>query len=152
MINGVISAVEKGLNWCIKALNTLSWDVPDWVPWVGGKDFGFNIKPISLGRVDFFANGGFPDHGQMFIARESGPELVGQIGSRTAVANNGQIVQSVSAGVSAANDGVISALYAIASQIIRAIDEKDNNLYLNGRKLSDEMYSAQRNHQRAYGV
>ena len=37
--------------------------------------------------------------GQMFIAREAGPELVGTIGSRSAVVNNDQIVESVSAGV-----------------------------------------------------
>lgn len=37
--------------------------------------------------------------GQMFIAREAGPELVGTIGSRSAVVNNDQIVKSVSAGV-----------------------------------------------------
>ncbi len=45
------------------------------------------------------ADGGFPSVGQMFIAREAGPELVGTIGSRNAVVNNNQIVESVSAGV-----------------------------------------------------
>mgnify|MGYP002795743003 CR=1 FL=1 len=45
------------------------------------------------------ADGGFPSMGQMFIAREAGPELVGTIGSRSAVVNNDQIVESVSAGV-----------------------------------------------------
>lgn len=46
-----------------------------------------------------YASGGFPSMGQMFIAREAGPELVGTIGSRSAVVNNDQIVESVSAGV-----------------------------------------------------
>ena len=46
-----------------------------------------------------YADGGFPSMGQMFIAREAGPELVGTIGSRSAVVNNDQIVESVSAGV-----------------------------------------------------
>ena len=45
--------------------------------------------------------------GQMFIAREAGPELVGTIGGRTAVANNDQIVQSVAAGV---YDAVVAAM------------------------------------------
>lgn len=48
---------------------------------------------------NYFADGGYPTSGQMFIARESGPELVGNIGGRTAVANNDQIVQAVSMGV-----------------------------------------------------
>ena len=45
------------------------------------------------------AAGGFPSMGQMFIAREAGPELVGTIGGSTAVVNNDQIVDSVSSGV-----------------------------------------------------
>ncbi len=46
-----------------------------------------------------FANGGFVDEGEMFVAREAGPELVGRIGKKTAVANNDQIVKGISAGV-----------------------------------------------------
>ena len=46
-----------------------------------------------------YASGGFPDEGQMFVAREAGPELVGNVGRRTAVVNNDQIVESVSQGV-----------------------------------------------------
>ena len=46
-----------------------------------------------------YAAGGFPTDGEMFIAREAGPELVGTIGNRTAVANNDQIVSAVSQGV-----------------------------------------------------
>lgn len=49
--------------------------------------------------VEQFAGGGSPNSGQMFIARESGPELVGTLGGSTAVINNDQIVSSVSAGV-----------------------------------------------------
>ncbi|WP_285816083.1 hypothetical protein [Thomasclavelia cocleata] len=46
-----------------------------------------------------FANGGFPDTGELFIAREAGPELVGRINGKTAVANNDQIVSGISSGV-----------------------------------------------------
>lgn len=67
--------------------------------------------PTSLPKlnVEWYANGGFPDMGQMFIAREAGPELVGNIGRKTAVANNDQIVSSIEGGVyramMAANSG-----------------------------------------------
>ena len=63
-------------------------------------DFGFDIG--------LFARGGFPDSGQMFIAREAGPELVGRIGRRTAVANNDQIVQGIASAVRSAMSGVNS--------------------------------------------
>lgn len=54
-----------------------------------------------------FASGGFPEQGQMFLARERGPELVGTIGGRTAVANNDDIVAAVSTGV---EEAVINAM------------------------------------------
>ena len=54
---------------------------------------------VVIGNVPLFSAGGFPADGQMFIAREAGPEMVGSIGNRTAVANNDQIVDAVSQGV-----------------------------------------------------
>jgi len=47
----------------------------------------------------WFAEGGFPDVGQLFVAREAGPEMVGTMGNKTAVANNDQIVQGIRSGV-----------------------------------------------------
>lgn len=49
--------------------------------------------------VQKFATGGFPNVGQLFVAREQGAEMVGSIGGRAAVANNDQIVEAVSSGV-----------------------------------------------------
>lgn len=46
-----------------------------------------------------YAQGGFPDMGELFLARERGPELVGRMGNRNAVANNDQIVEGIEAGV-----------------------------------------------------
>lgn len=60
---------------------------------------GKNSVSIPKFSVQYYAAGGFPMEGQMFVAREAGPELVGTIGGRTAVANNDQIVESVSQGV-----------------------------------------------------
>jgi hypothetical protein len=54
---------------------------------------------INQLSVAGYAEGGFPDVGEIFMAREAGPELVGRIGRRTAVANNAQIVEAVSNGV-----------------------------------------------------
>lgn len=60
----------------------------------GGVFTNGGVKPITA-----FAGGGLPGEGQMFVAREAGPELVGTLGNHTAVMNNDQIVASVSAGV-----------------------------------------------------
>lgn len=71
----------------------------------GGVFSNGSWKPIRR-----YAAGGIPDYGQLFWAREAGPELVGTLGGSTAVMNNDQIVASVSAGVykavkSAMNNG-----------------------------------------------
>ena len=126
-VNGIISTVEKGLNWVIDKINSLSFTTPDWLPFgLGGKHFGLNIPKITLGRVSLYESGGFPDYGEMFIAREDGPELVGRIGNRAAVANNDQIVE----GIASANDGVINAIYAMAQRIVTAIEENGGDIYV----------------------
>lgn len=58
-------------------------------------------KKISIFgfEIPWFAEGGFPETGQLFVAREAGPELVGRINGKTAVANNDQIVSGISSGV-----------------------------------------------------
>lgn len=50
-------------------------------------------------RFNAYANGGFPENGEFFLANENGPELIGNIGNRTAVANNDQIVEALAMGV-----------------------------------------------------
>ena len=73
-------------------------------------------RHVSSGRgsrsADEYASGGFPTTGQMFIAREAGPELVGTIGGKTAVANNDQIIQGIAQGV---YDAMVRANSAISS-------------------------------------
>lgn len=49
--------------------------------------------------ISWYEKGGFPGMGEMFIARENGPELVGKMGNHTAVANNNQIVDGIESGV-----------------------------------------------------
>lgn len=109
VINGMIGGVEafiniwiKGINLIIRALNKFSISIPKWVPVIGGNTFGFNFKEVSeahFARIKTFAQGGFPDAGEMFIARESGPELVGTLGGSPAVANNDQIIEGIRQGV-----------------------------------------------------
>lgn len=62
-----------------------------------------NGQTTTVGNVIAAANGGIFDFGQLFIAREAGPEMVGTIGGSTAVANNDQIVAGIQYGVAQAN-------------------------------------------------
>ena len=67
------------------------------------------------------AGGGMWDTGQLFLAREAGPELVGTMNGSTAVANNDQIVAGITAGVSNANSPVVAAIY----QLMAVVNDKD---------------------------
>ena len=83
---------------------------------------------IQLAAPQLFAQGGFPDQGQLFIAREAGPELVGTLNGRNAVVNNDQIVDSVSTGVYKAFMAALCSKSATSS--IKA------KLYLDGRLMA----------------
>ena len=74
-----------------------------------------------------WADGGFPDEGQMFIAREAGPELVGTIGGRTAVANNDQIVSGIARGVADAQTEQ-NALLREQNALLRQLASKDSSV------------------------
>ena len=77
-----------------------SWSTVEDNGWVGDILSTLGLpRSIPKLSIEWYANGGFPTTGQMFMAREAGPELVGSIGNRTAVANNDQIVEGISAGV-----------------------------------------------------
>lgn len=56
-INGLISGVINGINSMINALNGLSFDVPDWVPLIGGKKFGFDIPNLTAPQIPYLATG-----------------------------------------------------------------------------------------------
>lgn len=91
----------------------------------------------SFRKVSLKANGGFVSSGELFAARESGPELVGTIGGRTAVANNDQIVEAVSAGVAR----------AVAS-VMGNIADRPQKIYLDGKEIT----SSQNRRNRMYGI
>ena len=74
-----------------------------------------------------YATGGFPSMGEMFIAREAGPEMVGRIGNRTTVANNDQIVEAVSRGV---YNAVVAAMSAGGNG-----SGQNVNVYLDGKQI-----------------
>lgn len=117
----VKAAIKTIIGWInsyvIGAINKIKVKIPSWVPGMGGKKFGFDLPKI---KIPAFANGGFPQKGDLFWANENGPEMVGMMGNRPTVANNTQIVQSVS-------DGVFNALAPVLTQVINAINGLQSN-------------------------
>ena len=140
-INGYVRIINK----LIDGINTISIEIPDWGIFgdLAGQTFGVNIKKVSEVTIPRLAEGGFPDEGQMFIAREAGPELVGSIGRRSAVANNDQIVSGIASGVAEAN-GVQNELLREQNTLLRALLDKEFAAYLDGRKVTEGVEAYQR--------
>jgi hypothetical protein len=86
---------------------------------------------VNLGKSIFgFADGGFPDAGQLFIAREAGAEMVGSLGGHTAVANNDQIVEGIREGVEAAMERQ-NQLLRRQNELLQALLEKEGSAEIN---------------------
>jgi hypothetical protein len=86
---------------------------------------------VNLGKSIFgFADGGFPDAGQLFIAREAGAEMVGSMGGHTAVANNDQIVEGIREGVEAAMERQ-NQLLRRQNELLQALLEKEGSAEVN---------------------
>lgn len=132
-VTDAISRIKSAFNfdWHLPSLKLphISVSYSD-APWALARFFGiYSIPHLS---VDWYANGGFPDAGQLFIANEAGPEMVGSIGGKTAVANNDQIVE------------------AIAQGVFRAVTEAMNGnsgnrkqevvIYLDGKAMARRLY------------
>ena len=149
-MNGVIGAIESTINWVIGGINNLIGGfnkVVQWAADVIGEDWGgvSLIQEVKFSRVAVptYAEGGFPAQGQMFIAREAGAEMVGNIGRRTAVANNDQIVSGIAGGVAEANEEQ-NALLREQNSLLRALLDKDSGVYLDGKYLTNSVEKYQR--------
>nr|DAF83018.1 MAG TPA: minor tail protein [Caudoviricetes sp.] len=131
-----------------------AWWAVSIVPWISDAkasiasifDFGSStklpaasnvVKPKFSHTVGRFASGGFVTSGDLFMAREAGPEFVGSIGGRTAVANNDQIVEAVSDGV-----------YRAMAPLVSGIGKSDTRVYLDGREIT----AGQNRRNRMYGA
>lgn len=117
------------------AVGNFAGDIFGWV----GDAFGGVVDWVGNaigGVVDFFkgifgfASGGFPDAGQLFIAREAGAEMVGSLGGHTAVANNDQIVEGIREGVEAAMERQ-NQLLRRQNELLQALLEKEGSAEVN---------------------
>ena len=85
--------------------------------------------------VEWYASGGFPKTGEMFMANEAGPELVGKMGNKTTVANQQQIIAGIEQGVYKA---VMAAFSMQSAKNGKSQNETPTfNIYVGGRKVTD---------------
>lgn len=122
---GAVGNVAGG--WLEGAVDWLGNAAGGVVDWLGNA--ASNVIDFFKG-IFGFASGGFPDAGQLFIARETGAEMVGSIGGHTAVANNDQIVEGIREGVEAAMERQ-NQLLRRQNELLQALLEKEGSAEVN---------------------
>ena len=140
MVNGVIN----GLNKMISALNSLSINVPEGVPEIGGLKLGFNISPINTITIPKLASGGMVEAGQLFIANEAGAEMVGSMGGNTTVANNEQIISGIQQGVEIAVSQILAPYLSQIAENTRETANKDFSVNIGDRDIARANIRGQR--------
>lgn len=138
---GIIQNFANGFSSIHIPMPHIGWD------WSGG-NINIGNWSFSLPRfnIQWYAQGGFPAAGQLFVANEAGPELVGKMGNRNAVANNNQIVEGIKAGVF---EAVLDALNA-SGILDRDDSEKEVVLELTVKADSETIYKVVRKGKRKY--
>lgn len=148
-LNGLISGTAAVVNGIADMLNDLSIDVPD-NPITGAFTLGFNLPHWDAGEIPYLAKGGFPNTGELFFARESGPEMVGRMGNKNAVANNYQITEGIKQAVvegmmqvvMAADSGRNESVTPIVEVVIKADSETLYRINKKGEEKHNRRYQA----------
>lgn len=120
---------------------SVSWDTASAVGQALSK-LGMPGVPNFHVNWNQYAEGGFPDEGELYIARENGSEMIGRMGNKNVVANNQQIIDGITRGVASANSQQ-NALLREQNELLRALLEKDT-----GISIGDITNAARRQNQR----
>lgn len=126
--------IQNVIDWALEKIQSLKDAISNLID---------NLNPFNGGgggisfSIPGFASGGFPDRGELFMARESGTtEMVGSFGSRTAVANNDQIVAGIATGVRAAVAEVVIPYLDDLVTSNREIAAKDVSVNIGDRAIA----------------
>lgn len=128
LINGMISAIESGVNWVISSINKLSFKVPSWVPKIGGKHFGFDLDSVVLGRVQLLAKGG--------VVTAPTPAIFGEAGAEAVVPleNNTGWMAKIASGISGymgfGTNEDIDDLITLIQELIGVVRDKDMSVFV----------------------
>ena len=127
-INGMISAVESAINFVIDCINSLSWDVPDWVPLIGGSTFGFDVPHVSMWKIPELAQGAVIPPNNPFLA------VLGDQSSGTNIeAPLETIKQALLEAMGGGNQQIIIPVYIGQERLDTVVAQANkNNTFLSG--------------------
>lgn len=128
----VSDEVTRMLNQMVSDANSLAGLTGKKYSHVGG----YTMQQAQRFNIEMFANGGFPRSGELFIAREAGAEMVGSIGSKTAVANNDQIERAIFNAVLTAMSQAMANSSSQPIELNQKIELDGDVIYNNQQRVS----------------
>lgn len=128
----VSDEVTRMLNQMVSDANSLAGLTGKKYSYVGG----YTMQQAQRFNIEMFANGGFPRSGELFIAREAGPELVGSIGGKTAVGGNDQIERAIFNAVLTAMSQAMANGSSQPIELNQKIELDGDVIYNNQQKVS----------------
>ena len=133
MINGLLTGLEAMLNWIINGLNKIQFNIPEWVPGIGGKRFGINIANVAFGRINYLANGGSIGEGQHAIVGENAPEYLR--------VQNGRAIVTPLAQTRNNTENITINVYARPGQDVRALAQEIKTVLVREQQQRSAVYA-----------
>ena len=130
-INGLITGVQSGINAIVRSVNKLSFKVPNWVPGIGGEDFGFHLPEADFSKIPYLAQGGYVKPNTPQLAMIGDNRHQGEV-----VAPEDKLLDMAQkAAAMASSAELLAEAISILKQILRILETLDLDIQLDGKSL-----------------
>ena len=131
LINGMLDGLESGINSIVRKVNSLSFDVPDWVPVIGGDHFGFDLPEVGFGNVPYLAEGGYVKPNTPQLAMIGDNRHQGEV----VAPENKLLDMAQKAAAMASSAELLAEAISILKQILKILETQDLDIQLDGKSL-----------------
>lgn len=147
LINGMLDGLESGINWIVRKINGLSFDVPDWVPVIGGDHFGFDLPEVGFGSIPYLAQGGYVKPNTPQLAMIGDNKHQGEV-----VAPEDKLLEMAQKAADMASSAeLLAEAISILKQILRILETLDLDIQLDGKSLKKYVVDKINEHTKATG-
>lgn len=147
LINGMLDGLESGINWIVRKINGLSFDVPDWVPVIGGDHFGFNLPEVGFGSIPYLAEGGYVKPNTPQLAMIGDNKHQGEV-----VAPEDKLLEMAQKAADMASSAeLLAEAISILKQILRILETLNLDIQLDGKSLKKYVVDKINEHTKATG-
>lgn len=130
-INGLITGVQSGINAIVRSVNKLSFKVPNWVPGIGGEDFGFHLPEANFSKIPYLAQGGYVKPNTPQLAMIGDNRHQGEV-----VAPEDKLLDMAQkAAAMASSAELLAEAISILKQILKILEMLNLDIQLDGKSL-----------------